>query len=122
MHKWWMATALEYEIMEARHIYTSKIVDYRDIHNISVKLSHLQGRLPTCENHLLAPTTDTEDVTGPSIAQNTSEELSHGQSDLPVHKNVPLASTIAMEAVAGHQLSKTHFKSCIIDKMTTLNA
>ncbi|GBN30852.1 hypothetical protein AVEN_24414-1 [Araneus ventricosus] len=195
VHKWWMVSALESEMWKAGHLDTSKIVDYRDIQNISEELSQSQGDLPMCENHPLASTTATEAVAVPSSAQNTfeelskskvttlnaetvllfipplwrflrdrvqntSEELSHSQCDPRVCENRSLISTTATEAVTGLSIaqstseeashfqgdlavfakaflllltllwrlfpgllvSKTHFNSCLIPKLKTLNA
>ncbi|GBM69717.1 hypothetical protein AVEN_72358-1 [Araneus ventricosus] len=100
VHKWWMASALESEMWKAGHLDTSKIVDYRDIQNISEELPHSQGDIQVCENRHFVSTTATEAVAGSSIAQNISEELSHVQDGLPVCRNVPLFSVIATDAVA----------------------
>ncbi|GBN37539.1 hypothetical protein AVEN_235903-1 [Araneus ventricosus] len=71
-----MVSALESEMWKAGHLDTSKIVDYRDIQNISEELSQFQVDLPICENHPLASTIATEAVAVPSSVQNTFEELS----------------------------------------------
>ncbi|GBN67438.1 hypothetical protein AVEN_182217-1 [Araneus ventricosus] len=47
---------------KAGHLDISKIVDYRDIQNLSEELSHVQGDLPVCENRPRVSTTATEAV------------------------------------------------------------
>ncbi|GBM94134.1 hypothetical protein AVEN_154606-1 [Araneus ventricosus] len=122
VHNFWMVSALESETCNAGHLDTSKIVDYRDIQNISEELSHSQGDPRVCENRPLISTTATESVTGPSIAQSTSEERLISKATSQSAKAFLLLLPLLWRLFDGLLLSKTHLNSCLIPKLKTLNA